>query len=95
MTECFSVAILEAMSSGTAIVASRIGGIQEIIDDGENGMLVPPKDVDSLSNAIIYLLQRERLCKTMGINGRKKVENYSWEKIVSMTEETYKDLDIL
>jgi len=90
--EIFGIVNLEAMACETPVVATRVGGIPEIVKDGENGLLVPPKDPDALADAIIYLLENEDVRKKMGKNAREKVKNYSWERIAEMTEEVYKSL---
>jgi len=91
-TECHPIAILEAMACGIPIVASKIGGIPDIVKDGENGLLVPPKDENALADAIIYLLENKDIRERMGRNGRDKVERYSWEKIAEETEKIYEEL---
>lgn len=88
-TESFGNVNLEAMVCGVPIVASKIGGIPGVVKDGENGLLVPPRDTNALADAIIYLLENEDVRVKMGRNGRKKVENYSWEKIAEETEKVY------
>jgi len=80
------------MACGTPVVATRVGGIPEIVKDGENGLLVPPKDPDALADAIIYLLENEDVRKKMRKNAGEEVENYSRERIAEMTEEVYKSL---
>ena len=89
-TESFGIVNLEAMACGVPIVASKIGGIPDAVKDGENGLLVPPRDPEKLADAIIYLLENENIRKKMGKNGREKVEDYSWERIAEMTEKVYK-----
>jgi len=89
-TECYPLVILEAMACNLPIVASNIGGIPDAVKNGENGLLVSPKDPEALSDAIIYLLENEEVRERMGRNGRKKVERYSWEKIAEETEKIYK-----
>ena len=90
LDECFGIVNLEAMACGTPIVASNVGGIPEIIKDKENGLLTPPKDPDALANAITYLLENEDVREKIGRNGRKKVEDYSWDEIAEETEKVYK-----
>ena len=87
--ECFGIVNLEAMACSTPVIASRITGIPEIVENGKNGLLVPPGDSEALANAIIYLLENEEARKKMGKSGRKKVEDYSWEKIAEQTEKIY------
>ena len=90
--ESFGIVNLEAMACGVPIVSSTIGGIPAVVRDGENGLLVPPKDSEALADAIIYLLGNEDVREKMGKSGRKKVEDYSWEKIAEMTEKVYEEL---
>jgi glycosyltransferase involved in cell wall biosynthesis len=90
--EIFGIVNLEAMACGVPIVASKIGGVPDIVKDGENGLLVPPRDSEALADAIIYLLENEDMREKMGKNGRKKAEGYSWERIAEETEEIYEGL---
>ena len=91
-TESFGIVNLEAMACSVPIVASRIGGIPDVVKDGENGLLVPPMDSKALADAIIYLLENEDIRERMGKNGRKKVEDYSWSKVAEETEKVYEDV---
>jgi glycosyltransferase involved in cell wall biosynthesis len=91
-TESFGIVNLEAMACSVPIVASNIGGIPGVVKDGENGLLVPPGDTNALADTMIYLLENEEVREKMGKNGRKKVEDYSWEKIAEMTEKVYEGL---
>ena len=88
-TECYPLTILEAMACGVPIVASKIGGIPDAVEDGENGLLVQPRDSELLADAIIYLLKNEDVRDKMGKKGRKKVEDCSWENIAKETEKVY------
>ncbi|MBM3888538.1 MAG: glycosyltransferase family 4 protein [Verrucomicrobia bacterium] len=68
--EPFGVVATEAMMAGTAVVASRSGGLAEIVRDGETGYLVPPGDTDALAAALLRLLQDRALAERMGRAGR-------------------------
>ena len=84
--------ILEAMSCGMPVVATGIPGTNEVVVDGETGILVPPKNPKALADAIIKLLKDEKLRKKMGKAGRKRVEKeFSWEKITRKVVEIYKE----
>ena len=87
--ESFGIVNLEAMACGVPIVASKIGGVPDVVKDGENGLLVPPRDSETLADAIIYLLENEDIREKMGKNGREKTKDYSLEKIAEMTERVY------
>ena len=81
--EAFSVVVLEAMSTGTPVIYSKIKPGYEIIKDGINGLLCDPKDPDDIMNSILKIIEDEDLKTSLGINGRKTVENnFSIEKIV-------------
>jgi glycosyltransferase involved in cell wall biosynthesis len=72
------------------IVATDVGSIPEIVDDGVTGFIVPPKDVNALAEAIIKLLKDEKLRKQMGENAYKKLKtDLSWDKIAEKTIEVY------
>jgi glycosyltransferase involved in cell wall biosynthesis len=73
-TEALSLALLEAMSHGLAIVATAVGGIPEFIRDGETGLLAPPESVDALADAMGRLLADEALRARLGENARKHLE---------------------
>lgn len=91
-TESFGIVNLEAMACGVPIVASKIGGIPDVVEDEKNGLLVQPKDSGGLADAIIYLLENRDVREKMGKNGGKKVEDYSWEKIAEATDRVYKEV---
>ena len=73
-------------------MASNLGGIPDIVKDGENGLLAKPSDVKSLANALLHLLNNEDLRKRMGNNGLKRVKDYSWYKIAKETEQLYRSI---
>lgn len=66
--------IIEAMASGTPVVASNVCGIPEAIQDGYNGVLIPPNSTRKLAEAICYLLENREERETMGKNARQTVE---------------------
>lgn len=90
--DIFGITNLEAMALGLPIIASKIGGIPDIVRDAENGLLVPPGDSEALADAIIYLLENKDVMEKIGKNGREKVEDYSWERIAEETEKVYLSL---
>ena len=90
--EIFGIVNLEAMACGIPIVASKIGGVPDVVKDDENGLLVPPKDSEALADAVIYLLKNEDVRERMGKNGREKIKDYSWKRITEETEKVYLSL---
>jgi glycosyltransferase involved in cell wall biosynthesis len=80
--EPFGMVIVEAMASGLPVIATRGGGIPEIVQDGETGLLAERGDSAGLAEAIMSLLENDGLRQSMGRAGRKRVmELFSWERI--------------
>lgn len=71
--EATSIAALEAMACGKAVIASDIGGLPEIIRDSRDGFLVPERDSDSISEAVSTLCREESVMKQIGAEARKRV----------------------
>ncbi|MFX0200593.1 MAG: glycosyltransferase family 4 protein [Candidatus Hodarchaeota archaeon] len=93
LLEGFPMITLEAMAMGKPIIASDIDGIREQIIDGESGILIPPKDLNAIGEAIIKLNRDEKLAQNMGWEARKRVEKeFSVEKMVTTTEQVYQSL---
>lgn len=92
LLESFGNVNLEAMACSLPIVASKVGGVPAVVKDGENGLLVQPRDLEVLANAVIHLLDNEDVREKMGKDGRKKVEEYSWEKVAEDMEKVYLSL---
>ena len=89
-SESFGVAVLEASACGRPVIASRIGGVPEVVRDGETGLLVPPGEVQNLTEAILALAADRERREKMGLAGRKFVsENYLWEKSLDAMIELY------
>jgi starch synthase len=91
--EPLGIVNLEAMACGTAVVASRIGGIPEVVADGETGLLVPPGDPVALADAISALVRDEARASAMGQLGRERaVAEFGWARIAAQTAELYAEL---
>jgi glycosyltransferase involved in cell wall biosynthesis len=92
-SESFGVAALEASACGRPVIASRVGGVPEVVLHRETGMLVPPKDPQKLAEAIINLAQDAKMREEMGQAGHRFVkDNYLWEKSLDMMCELYERL---
>jgi glycogen synthase len=90
--EPFGLINLEAMACGTPVVASAVGGILEVVDDGVTGVLVPPARPDDLAGAIRKLLDDPDRARRMGAAGRKRVEDqFSWASVAERTEQIYRE----
>jgi glycosyltransferase involved in cell wall biosynthesis len=72
LTEVFGNVAAEAMMRGTAVVASRVGGLSELVNDGETGLLVPPGDVTAHADALRRLLEDRDLAERFGSAGRER-----------------------
>lgn len=89
-SEAFPNAVLEAMAAGVPVVASAVGGILEVVADGETGLLVPPGDPASLAARIARLFADEALAARLASNGRARVhERYSFHRMVAAVESLY------
>jgi glycosyltransferase involved in cell wall biosynthesis len=92
-TEGLGVVLLEAMSYGVPVVASRTGGITDIVEDGTNGILVEPGDPDALAAALERLARDPVLASRLGEAGRRTVEGrFSWDAIAERWEQLYRSL---
>lgn len=79
--ESFGIVLLEAMAAGRPIVASRIPGYAEVVTDGGEGLLVPPRDPPALAVALTRLLADAELRRALGTRGRQKAAVYDWARI--------------
>lgn len=87
--ESFSFVTLEAMASGKPVVASNVGGIPYLVDDGETGFLFESGNYQELAKKIIRLLESEELCDKMGKLAKKKAEIFSWSYVTDETVKLY------
>jgi starch synthase len=88
--EPFGLINLEAMACGTPVVASRVGGIPEVVVDGETGWLVEPGDATALGQALREALADPERARRMGEAGRRRVEaHFSWDRIADRTMIVY------
>ncbi len=84
--------LLEAMALAKPIVATRTGGIPEVVLNGVTGILVPPKNSEELADGILQLLKDNVLAKEMGMKGKERVKEFSKERMVGKTEKIYKEI---
>lgn len=91
--EPFGLVAIEAMAAGTAVIASEVGGLQETVLDGKTGLLVPPRDPNSLSEAIAKLLNEPNIAQAMGKAGFQRVQShFSQEAVAKNIHHLYKAL---
>ena len=85
------MSLVEAMASELPVVATRIGGMVEIVQEGETGCLVEKDDPEAIATAVIQLLDDEQLRTTMGQNGRQRVrELFDWKQITARLLSLYR-----
>ncbi len=85
--------LITGCTFGKAVIATRVGSFSEIIEDGINGVLVEPADVEQLASAIVVLLKDPACRRRFGQRAQERVmKELSWEKIASMTYNVYRDL---
>jgi len=92
LKEGFPNILLEAMASGLPVIATNIGGISEIIKNGENGFLVEPKNSKAIAEKILSLFENNELCKIIIEKNQEDVKKYNWEDIAEKLEEKYRAL---
>lgn len=87
------VGLIEAMLSGVPVVATRVGGVPEVVDDGETGFLVPQGNVDALTERVLYLMGNPELRNRMGKTGRRvALRRFSAEAMVGRLDVLYREV---
>lgn len=86
------VCILEAMSYGKPVIATRVGGIPDIITDGENGLLVPPSDRQALTKALDYVVDHPAELRQMGAASLPRIDAHLPQSVSSSLEKIYRSL---
>jgi len=87
--ESFGIALLEAMAVGKPIVASNIDGYANLMTDGVEGLLVPPKDERALAEALLSLMANESLRQQMEASVRHTAERYDWKHVAQRVFDYY------
>jgi phosphatidylinositol alpha-mannosyltransferase len=87
--ESFGIVLLEAMASGTPIVASNIPGYASVVDDGIQGHLINPKNEEAFTNILHELLLDQKKRHELGKNGQKKARNFDWDIVANRILDFY------
>jgi phosphatidylinositol alpha-mannosyltransferase len=87
--ESFGIVLLEAMSVGKPIIASAIDGYLSVLKDGDEGLAVPPRNTERLAEAILKLMNDERLREQMGATGKPKAQQYDWSNVAQRLLDFY------
>ena len=91
--EAFPKVVVEAMACGKPVVASRTGGIPELVEEGQTGFLLPYGSPDAIAERLILLLADENLRAAMGRRGRETVENqFTWHAVAERVRSVYNEL---
>ncbi len=91
--EGLPVSLIEAMAAGLPVVATRVGGVPDLVEDGVTGLLVPPKDPGALAEAMVRLLSDPNRRQAMGDAGRERVDPaYSAERLLRDVGRLYTEL---
>lgn len=75
------VSVMEAMALGLPVVSTNVGGVPYLIEDGQDGLLVPPQDPKAMAQAVFQLLEDATLVESLTRNARTKVESFDWELV--------------
>lgn len=91
--EAFGLVLLEALAHGTPVIASRVGGIPEFVEDGRAGRLIPPEDAAAVTSALLEIWNDPALRERWGHYGRETtVPRYTWDRVVDQLETVYREV---
>ena len=91
LSESFGMAVAEGLAAGLPVVATAVGGVQEIILDGETGLLVPPRDPEAIASKVVSLLEQPDFAASLASRGRQRVKDlFSPERCAEEHERVYR-----
>jgi lipopolysaccharide heptosyltransferase II len=91
--EAFGRVIIEAQAAGVPVVATRVGGVTEIIEHEKTGLLVLPKEIEAMSDAVLRILNNPKFSAELVVEAKKKIEtHYTLDRMANATMAVYKEL---
>ena len=91
--EGLGMAIMEAMGAGLPVVASRVGGVPDLVREGETGFMIPPDDVEKYAEKVLLLLKNDQLRQELGSNARHFAEKHlNKQTILAQLETVYGEI---
>jgi glycosyltransferase involved in cell wall biosynthesis len=80
------LSVIEAMALGLAVVSTNVGGMSYLIEDGVDGILVPPNEPQAMAEAIVRLVKEPELFQVITLAARSKVDSFSWKVVKQQWE---------
>lgn len=90
--ESFGLVALEAQASGVPVIASEIGGLKYILEEGKTGLFLKERTTKEIAEKIIFLLENEAVRDRMSLEAKKYARNYSWDSVANKLLEVYKEI---
>ncbi len=84
--------VVEAMACGLCVVSTDVGGVPYLLDDGQDGLLVPPDDPEAMANAVVRILSDSKLAESLSRNGRGKAESHDWSIVIPRWERLFQEV---
>lgn len=89
--EGFGLPPLEAMACGTPVVTTDSMGVRDFVEDGENALMIPPKEPEKIAESILRIYKDPKLSEKMKKNGLETAARFTWERVVDVFEKTFQD----
>ena len=92
--EAFGLVVLESYAAGRPVIVSRVAGLEELVIDGQSGLIVPPDLEPGLTKALVQLAANPGRTDIMGNRAREKTRGYSWAEVTARHLDLYADLGV-
>lgn len=92
LAEGLGIVFIEAQACGVPVIGTRVGGIPDVIQDNENGLLIEPKSSAQIAEAIIKLLKDKSLSERLSQKALETVQKYDWQSVIKTIDSTYREL---